>query len=86
MFISASTECFPDLSPQDVLQKLVDLEYTAVELTVHEEGGWLKPSEVLADLERAVQRCRDTHRLVIAALSIDIRAAGEAYYEQFSAC
>jgi len=86
VYICASTESFPELDPRDVLNKLVDLEYTAVELPVHEQEGWLKPSEVLADLERAIQVCRDTHRLVVAALSIEIEATDDTYYEQFSAC
>lgn len=86
VFICASTECFPELGPREVLQQLVDLQYTAVELTLHEEGGWLAPSEVVADMERAVQICRDTHRMDVAALSIDITATGNAYYEQFAAC
>ena len=86
MFICASTDCFPELDPREVLQRLIDLEYTSVELTVHEEGGWIKPSEVLADLERATRLCRDTHRMVIAALSIDIQATGDEYYQQFAAC
>lgn len=85
MFICASTECFPELGPREVLQQLVDLEYTAVELTLHEQDGWLKPSEVLADLERAVGVCGDTHRMHIAALSVDIDATGDAYYQQFAA-
>ncbi|WP_425396517.1 sugar phosphate isomerase/epimerase family protein [Aeoliella sp.] len=86
MFICASTECFPELGPREVLQQLVDLEYTGVELTLHETDGWMKPSEVLADLERAVQTCGDTHRMHIAALSIEIEATGDDYYKQFAAC
>ena len=85
MYVSASTECFPDLSPDEGVQRLVDLEYTAVELALHETGGWMKPTEVLADLDKAVQRCRDTHRLQIAALSVDIEADGDAYLQQFAA-
>lgn len=64
----------------------MDLEYTIVELTLHETGGWLKPSEVLADLDRAVNLCRATHRMSIAALSIEIEAQGEEYFRQFEAC
>ena len=36
MFVAASLECFPDLSPQEALEKLRDLEYTAVEFPIHE--------------------------------------------------
>lgn len=85
MFVSASTECFPDLSPQDVLECLADLEYTAIELPIYENGRWLKPSEVHADLEHSIRFCRDTHRLDIAALDIDL-APGPSYYEHFAAC
>ncbi len=86
MFVSASTECFPHLKGKEALQQLVDLEYSCVELAIHEEGGWLKPSAVLADLERAINVCRDTHRLEVTALSIDITATGDAYYQQFAMC
>jgi sugar phosphate isomerase/epimerase len=85
VFVAASTECFPDLSPQEVLEALADLEYTAIELPIHENGRWPKPSEVAIDLERSVHFCRDTHRLDIAALDIGL-APGPQYYEHFAAC
>ena len=68
------------------LMRLVDLEYTSVEIMIHETGGHLKPSEVLADLERAVRLCRQTHRLTPAAYSVDIEAPEPEYYRQFAAC
>jgi sugar phosphate isomerase/epimerase len=86
VFVCASTECFPELGPRETIDRLVDLEYTGVELAIHETGGWLKPSEVLADVERAANLCRGTHRMTVAALSIDIEATGDDYYEQFTAC
>ncbi len=85
MFVAASTDCFPDFSPQEALEVLADLEYTAVELPLHETGRGLKPSEVHADLERSARFCRDTHRLDIAALSIEL-APGPTYYEHFTSC
>ena len=85
MFVSVSTECFPDMSPTDVLEFVPDLEFTAIELPIHENGRWLKPSEVHADLDHAIRFCRDTHRLDIAALSIEL-APGPTYYEHFTAC
>jgi sugar phosphate isomerase/epimerase len=85
VFVSASTECFPDLSPQEALEALADLEYTAVELPLHESGNGLKPSQVHADLDRAARFCRDTHRLDIAALNIQL-APGPEYYEHFASC
>jgi sugar phosphate isomerase/epimerase len=85
VIVCASTECFPDLGPQEVLECLVDLQFTALELALHEHGGWLKPSEVLANSERAIQLCGMTHRMDVAALSIQIDATGEEYLKQFEA-
>jgi sugar phosphate isomerase/epimerase len=68
------------------LAQLVDLEYTAVEIMIHEADGHLKPSEVLADPERAVALCRQTHRLTTVALSVEIEAPEPDYYHQFAAC
>lgn len=69
-----------------MLECVVDLEFTAIELPIHENGRWLKPSEVHADLERSIHFCRDTHRLDIGALSIDMDSNGASYYEQFASC
>lgn len=86
MFVAASTNCFSNLPLDAALRRLVDLEYTAVEILIHESGGHLKPSEVLADLEGTTQTCRQTHRLTPIAYSIDIEAPEEEYYRQFAAC
>jgi sugar phosphate isomerase/epimerase len=86
VFVAASTDCFPELSLDGALQRLVDLEYTSVEVTLHERGCQLKPSAVMADLEKAVATCRETYRLSVASYSIDLEAEGELYFEQFAAC
>jgi sugar phosphate isomerase/epimerase len=86
VFVAASTECFADLPLDSALQRLVDLEYTSVEISIHENSKQLKPSAVHADLERAIATCRETYRLTIAAYSIDITAEGELYYEHFTSC
>ena len=86
MFVAASTECFPDLSLDGALHRLVDLEYSTVEIDIHEGGQHLTPSQVHANLEEATNACRATYRLNIAAYSIDITAEGKLYYEQFASC
>jgi sugar phosphate isomerase/epimerase len=86
MFVCASTECFPDLSPPEVLEAMVDLGFTAIELPIQEQGGWLKASDVHANLERSVHFCRDTHRLDIAALSVDPGPDRELYFPHFASC
>ncbi|HEY4309727.1 MAG TPA: TIM barrel protein [Pirellulales bacterium] len=86
MFVAASTECFADLPLDAALQRLVDLEYNRVEITLLERSQQLKPSQVHADLDSAVSVCRETHRLTPVAYYVDIDAEGDLYYEQFSAC
>lgn len=87
MFVAATTRCFADLPLDEALQRLVDLEYSYVEIMIHETGGHMKPSEVAADLEQAVQLCRQTYRLTPVAYSVDIEAPDDAtYYQQWTAC
>ena len=88
MFVAASTRCFADLPLDAALQRLVDLEYTSVEIMIHENEGHLKPSEVLADPESAARACRQTHRLTPIAFSVDISVpdSERLYYDQFVAC
>ncbi|MEI8374347.1 MAG: sugar phosphate isomerase/epimerase [Planctomycetota bacterium] len=88
MLVAANTRCFADLPLDAALQRLVDLEYTCVEITIHEADGHMKPSEVMADLDAAVRACRQTHRLTTIAFSVDIDLpdSDRTYYDQFAAC
>lgn len=83
MLVAASTECFPNVGFSEAIQRLNDLEYTNVEIALHE--GQLSPSAVAADLERAIKLCRDTHRLTISAYSLRWNE-GPSYYDEFTAC
>jgi sugar phosphate isomerase/epimerase len=86
VFVAASSRCFAHLPLDAALLQLVELEYTAVEILIHETDGHMKPSEVLADQEHAVALCRQMHRLTPVALSVDIEAPEPDYYHQFAAC
>jgi sugar phosphate isomerase/epimerase len=86
VFVCASTECFPGLSLPDACGRLVDLEYSAVEVAIQEQGGVMTPAEVHADLEGAYERVRQTHRLAIAAFRVEIAGDGKLAYEQFESC
>jgi sugar phosphate isomerase/epimerase len=86
VFVAAGTGCFPQLSLDAALQRLVDLEYSRVEIDLRESGVQLKPSQVHANLDQAVHACRDTQRLTPVALAVDIEAEGQEYYAQFVSC
>jgi sugar phosphate isomerase/epimerase len=82
VFVSASTECWPEMEFQEAIEALTDLEFTGVEIAIH-ESGILKPSELLKDPERAVKVLRHTHRLDISGYSLELGSTGDQHYEDF---
>jgi sugar phosphate isomerase/epimerase len=86
VFVAATSRCFCNLPLNAALLQLVEVEYSAVEIMIHEKDGHMTPSSVLTDPERAVALCRQTHRLTPVALSVDIDAPEPEYYQQFAAC
>lgn len=85
MFVAASADCFPDLPLDAALGRLVDLEFSRVEIPIRESGVQLKPSQVAEQPEFALNVCRETHRLTPIAFNVEIEAEGNLYYEQFAA-
>ncbi|QDT09218.1 Xylose isomerase-like TIM barrel [Planctomycetes bacterium K23_9] len=67
---------------QESIEALSDLEFTAVEIAIRESGK-VKPSELLADLDRGVQLLRHTHRLDIAGYCVELDSTGEQHYTDF---
>lgn len=86
MFVAAATGCFLDSPLDEAVKRLVDLEYTSVEVLISESGPHLKPSEVLADFDRAVAICRQPRRMTPVAYFVEIEAPEDQYYRQFVAC
>lgn len=85
VIVSATTDCFQDLPLQEAFQKLVDLEYSAVEISIGSERPDLTPKMVLESPDRAISLCRDTHRMTITGYQVNIAATGQEHYEQFGA-
>ena len=85
MIVSASTDCFQDLTLPDVFERLVDLEFAAVEISIRHGDPQLSPADVLNDLDMAVGLCRDTHRLGITGYTVEIGVQGQEHYDQFAA-
>jgi sugar phosphate isomerase/epimerase len=84
VFVCVSTECFPDMPLDKAMERLAELEFTAVELDVHEQGGHLQPAQVAADPEAAIAACSDLQRLRPVAVSFSA-AESPAYYDHFAA-
>ena len=84
MFVCVSTECLPEMPLAAAMERLAELEFTAVELDVHENGGHLRPAQVAANPEAAIAECSDLQRLRPVAVSF---AAAETpdVYDHFAA-
>jgi sugar phosphate isomerase/epimerase len=85
VFVCVSTECLPDMPLAAAMERLAELEFTAVELDVHEHGGHLQPAAVAADPEGAIAACSDLQRLRPVAVSFAAAETPEVY-GLFEAC
>jgi sugar phosphate isomerase/epimerase len=86
VLVAASTECFGNLPLSQALDRIVDLEYTSVEVAIHEHGNQLRPTDVAANMEAAIEACRHTYRASVVSYSVEIDAEGDEHYRQFLAC
>ena len=83
MFVAASSLCWPDLELQAAIELLQDLDFTSVEIAIQESIGPLRPAELLADEDRAIQILRSSHRMDISGFRLELASTGEEHYEQF---
>ena len=74
MYVAASTDCFPDLKLAETVDRLVDLEYTNVDVILDERSESLSPEAIHSDVDAAIQTCRNTRRLDI--VTFDVRIPG----------
>ncbi|MEZ6087973.1 MAG: TIM barrel protein [Pirellulaceae bacterium] len=84
MFVAVSLESMPDLSIEDAAEIADDLEFAAIEIDLHEDGGHVRPSEILSNFDTGYHRVRLSHRLDIAAFSVQLASTGAEHYEQFA--
>jgi sugar phosphate isomerase/epimerase len=86
VFVACSTLCFGKYPLERALQIIGELEFSKVDVAVHERGIQLRPSEVAADVGRAAQRLRMGSSLSAAAFSVEIDAPqDEEFHRQLRA-
>jgi len=85
VIVCVSTECFPELPLAKAMERLAELEFTAVELDIHDQGSHLTPAGVAADPEAAIAACSDLQRLRPVAVSFSAPETPELY-DRFTAC
>lgn len=72
MYVACSTLSFARHPLERALRIIGELEFSKLDVAIHEDGPHLKPSEVVADPTLAAQRIRIGPSLTPAAFSIEI--------------
>lgn len=80
MFVACSTLCFGKYPLEQALRIIGELEFSKVDVAIHEQGIHLRPSEVVEDVTKAVQRIRLTSSLCPGAFSVEIQAPNKTEY------
>ena len=85
MYVACSSLCFSRYPLAHALHSISELNFHKVDLAIHESGPHLKPSEVLADVNRVANQLRKSN-VAFAAFHVRIEAAdAEKYRDQLRA-
>ncbi len=82
MIVAASSGCFPQLSLQEIMDKLADLEYTSLELAIGEQGV-VHPSDISGRFEEITQICRTSRRITSVGFYFAADPAEPKYMDWF---
>jgi sugar phosphate isomerase/epimerase len=82
VYVACSTLCFARLPLERALRVIGELEFSKLDVAIHEQGPHLKPSEVAADVPLAAQRIRIGPSLTPAAFDVHIRADNDAEFQR----
>ena len=78
VIVAASTSCIPGEPLAEVLDRLVDLEYTSTELVISERGVIL-PTQIADQHEAVVQLRRSLRRIIPISIFFDVEPADPEY-------
>jgi sugar phosphate isomerase/epimerase len=82
VYVACSTLCFARFPLERALRIIGELEFSKLDVAIHERGPHLRPSEVAADVALAAQRIRIGPSVTPAAFSVEIEAGDAAEYER----
>ena len=85
MFVACSTLAFAQYPLDQALRTIAELDFSKVEVAIHEGGPHLRPSQVSADVAAALQQLRIGPGLVPGAFSVEIDAGEEEYQKHLRA-
>jgi sugar phosphate isomerase/epimerase len=76
VYVACSTLCFARYPLERALRLIGELEFSKLDVAIHENGPHLKPSQVASDVAQAAQQIRIGPSLTPAAFDLQIEAAG----------
>jgi sugar phosphate isomerase/epimerase len=82
VYVACSTQCFARYPLERALRIIGELEFSKLDVAIHEQGPHLRPSEVAADVTLAAQRIRIGPSLTPAAFSVEIEAPTDTEYQR----
>jgi sugar phosphate isomerase/epimerase len=82
VYVACSTLCFASFPLDQALRKIAELEFSKVDVAIHEQGPHLRPSQVLDDVGLAAQRIRIGPSLSPAAFSVQIEAPDQQTFDR----
>jgi sugar phosphate isomerase/epimerase len=86
VYVACSTLCFASQPLEQALRLAAEMEFSKVDVAVHEHGPHLRPSQIAADVGTAATRLRLGPGLIPAAFSVTLDAPStEEYLRQFRA-
>jgi sugar phosphate isomerase/epimerase len=86
VYVACSTLCFGRYKLEDALRIIAELQFNKFDVALHEHGGHLRPSEIVADVNGVAARLRYGPGLAPSAFSVAIDAPHEdEYHRQFKA-
>jgi sugar phosphate isomerase/epimerase len=81
VYVACSSLCFGRYPLAQALHTISELNFHKVDLALHEDGPHVKPSQVLADLNRVAQVLRKAN-VAYAAFHVEIAAADADQYKE----
>jgi sugar phosphate isomerase/epimerase len=85
VYVACSTLCFARYPLDQALRIIGELDFSKVDVAIHEKGPHLRPSEIAEDVAAAAQRIRIGPSLSPAAFSVEFEAQGEEFIRQLRA-
>jgi len=82
VFVACSTLCFARYPLERALRQIGELEFSKVDVAIHEQGPHLKPSEVAQDIAHAAHQIRIGPSLTPGAFSVEIAADDPVEYQR----